>query len=828
MNFIKILKDKYNIDLNEQQQEAVLNVAGPTLLLSVPGGGKTTVIVSRIGNMILEHEIDPQKILTLTFSKASALDMEERFMKVFSEDITEKVHFSTIHSFCYRVIAYYTKTMGKSVPDVIEESEGQGSKTNILKQIYLEKNKEYISEDILEELIRSIGYVKNMLFTEQKIKEYEAGINNFFEIYCEYEKYKKEVRLIDYDDMLSGTYKLFKINKEILNLFRERYHYINVDESQDTSLAQHEIIKLLAYPKNNIFMVGDEDQSIYGFRAAFPEALLNFKNTYPGAKVLLMERNYRSTGSIVKPANIFIKQNKERYDKNMYTEREAGKPINFVYLKDKNDLFNHIASSLGRIKKGESIAILYRNNISAISFVDFFDIKGIPFYIKETNIHFFRHWLITDILAFIRLGLDMKDLEAFGQIYYKMNSYISKEMYEYVVMTIGSHKNVFESVLSFPKLPDPTRFKVYALYKNMKRISGMRPFEGIDFIENIISYRTFIFKMCMEKGYSPESLNQVLDSLKIIASKLRTYQELFSRLSYLQDLISSSQRRRYDSVILSTIHSSKGLEFDNVFIVDLIDGQFPSSISISEYEDGSASLMEEEVRLFYVGITRARTNLEIISFSNTNRRKVPISRFVKRLSDAREDKKPGYCDGLSVGARIGHLKFGVGYIKFIDSEKGIMKVEFKNCGEKTMLIEACVNNGLVRLMDEDVDLIIKPDNSKIKSLSNEELRELALDIGKTGKDKELLIELFKHGDYEVRIRACSAAAKLKDREITKHIIPCLYAKESQIRQYALRAILNSDCQEALDDVKDIIDYEDKAYNIALCRHIIRRFDIVKF
>jgi len=603
--------------------------------------------------------------------------------------------------------------MGKTFPKVIEGTENQASKAHLLKQIYLEINNEYINEDTLEELTSSISYVKNMLMDINEIEEIETSIDNFTEIYKAYEKYKREERLIDYDDMLTGTYQLFRQNREMLSFFRDKYHYINVDESQDTSFAQHELIKLLAAPKNNIFMVGDEDQSIYGFRAAFPQALLDFEKTYPGAKIMLMERNYRSTGCIVKPANMFIKQNKDRYDKNMFTHKEKGNPIEFVNLKDRNDQYIHILNSVMKAERLSHCAVLYRNNISAIPLVEFFDRNDVPFYLKETNIHFFKHWMVTDILSFIRLGLNPVDTDSFSNIYYKMNVFLSKEMHQYVLSNISKYSDVFDAVMSYPGMTQGTKRELVDICKNFKKIPTLKPLDAIEFIEKDLNYKTFVRRMCKEKGYSQESLNQIMDALKTIAEKCETYDDFFLRLEHLQKVIGECSKKGYNnSVIFSTIHSSKGLEFDNVFIIDLVEGQFPTAKSISRYDEGDRHLMEEEVRLFYVGMTRARKHLEIITFGTSNKRKIPASRFVKQLLKAqrtsifqrdlfgfKKTKDKGVQEDME-GALIEHVKFGVGQVINVDKNKGIIKVKFYDFGNKNLALNTCIEEGLIKVLKE--------------------------------------------------------------------------------------------------------------------------------
>jgi len=821
-DFLTELREKYNIDLNPQQQEAVVSIEGPSLLLSVPGGGKTTVIVSRCANMVLNHGIDPANILTLTFSRASARDMQDRFYSVFGRELICNVQFSTIHSFCYSVIRDYTAANNRPFPKIIEGNESTVNKSQILRQIYFEINKDYITEDILEDLVNSISFIKNMLYTPDKIGELDVKIKNFVEIYNAYEKLKRNERYIDYDDMLTGTYQLFMKDTGVINSLRKRYRYINVDESQDTSFVQHEIIRLLAYPKNNIFMVGDEDQSIYGFRAAFPEALLKFKETYPEARILMMERNYRSTKNIVKAANNFIKQNKERYEKEMFTENEAGNEVVFKQVTDRNEQYAYLASVLKMQDNLSECAVLFRNNISAIALVDYLEYSNIPFYIRDTNIHFFNHWVVNDILAFIRFALNPHDIEAFAQIYYKTDAYLSKDMLEFVMVNQNRDKTVLQTLLDFPQLPKRTEEAVKSLIKRFGTIEFLKPHLAIEYIEKDLGYEKYIGRASKEMGFSAESINYIIDSLKTIASRVNSFKDLFERLSVLNTAMENAvANRNRNAVVLSTIHSSKGLEFERVYMIDLVEGQFPSAKSISELEEGNRSLMEEEVRLFYVGITRAKKHLELITFSQANNKKSFVSRFVHQLKLA---QKQFSCNEICEGACVEHLKFGQGLVTRIDEVKDLIVIECKKAGVKMLSLRVCMEEGKIKPSDssECFETVFPDDKKVLLGLSVGELRELALRIGKNGKEKEILPLLFVHYDYEVRRRACSAAAKLKDAEITAHIKPCIYAKEPQIRQYALKAILKSRCRELVEDVKKVLETEDKYYNIDLCKKIIKQ------
>ncbi len=270
---------------NPQQEQAVLTIDGATLLIAVPGSGKTTVIIARIGNMIYNHFIPPEQILTLTFSVAATRDMQERFVSIFGDKFDNRLQFKTIHSFCFMVIKEYERLMNTKAFEVLENN------NQIVKQIYLELTKEYIGEDIIKEISQKIGYCKNMMIDKEGIESINLPGCDFNEIYKSYEAYKKQKQLMDYDDMLNYAYVILNKYPEVLAKYQNQFKYFNIDEAQDTSFIQHEIIRLLAQKSGNIFMVGDEDQSIYGFRAAFPKALLDFKDNYKSANVLLMEQN---------------------------------------------------------------------------------------------------------------------------------------------------------------------------------------------------------------------------------------------------------------------------------------------------------------------------------------------------------------------------------------------------------------------------------------------------------------------------------------------------------------------------------------------------------
>jgi DNA helicase II / ATP-dependent DNA helicase PcrA len=631
MSFFQLLNEQYHIVLNEYQKEAVESIKGPHLLLAVPGSGKTTVIVSRCANMILNYEIPPEKILTITFSKESARDMAGRFENIFGKDLSQRLSFSTIHSFCYSVISEYVKQHNRPFPKILDHGDSLLSKNQILRKIYRDINQEKIREERLEQLSNLIGYVKNSLFNEEEIKECETKFTHFHQIYQDYEKFKVKNRCIDFDDMLTSVWKLFRINSQILDFFREKYHYIHVDESQDTSIVQHEIIHLLAQPNNNLLMVGDEDQSIYGFRGATPKALLEFQKVYPESKVIWMERNYRSSQNIVDGANRFIKRNQQRYNKNMFTKNLVGEAISCPKFTKRHQMYGYLGSVLQKEERLSECAILYRNNFSAIPLVLEFKRRQIPFYIKEPNMSIKDHWLYRDICSFISFALDYRNIDSFSKIYFKSNSFLSKKFLDDIKANLNEDRNVFQA--AFTGLNhQKTRKILEEMLKNFDELGEVSPSKAISFIENTLGYGHYVERVLGGNPESYENVSIIMDTLKWMMAQENSLKGFFEgEKEVAQSMEEAAGNQDRNAITLSTLHASKGLEFDKVFMIDLVDGIFPTSKSMEDYEKGNILEMEEEARLFYVGMTRARKFLELITYSQMNDAKVLGSQFVKEL-----------------------------------------------------------------------------------------------------------------------------------------------------------------------------------------------------
>lgn len=701
--FLKNLETNNAVNLNESQVQGVTHKDGPLLLLATPGSGKTTVLNMRIAYLILEHNINPRNILNLTFSKMAAKDMENRFEMFFGDIIEEKIHFSTIHSFSYNIVRTFYQSEGLRYEILENRLE---NKSKILKEIFSIYNKSIITEDKLEELTNNISLIKNSMLSEGQIASKDYGITNFHQIYKDYENYKENgvpgIRLLDFDDMLVQAYNILNNDKLLLKKYREKYKYISIDESQDTSLIQHKIIELISMPLGNIFMVGDDDQSIFGFRAADPKYLLDFKKTYKDGKILKIQENFRSSQEIVNTANEFIKNNFNRYNKNMFTRNGKYKNIPVNGFENEKNQVKFIIENIKKENESHTIAILYRNNNSAIDIVNILDRESISFYIKDNNNKFFNHWVVDDVLNFFRLSFNDTKLGIFERIYTKCSSYVSKNHIESIKF-MDRKVSVFENLSSIFE-PSDYRIKTLDDIKNkFKKLNTLSPSQGIRYIREDLKYEKNLERICDTLGYSMDSVQSILNSLEMIADECDTIVDFANRLSYLKKLMNESHKNTKSNITLSTIHSSKGLEFDSVYMIDLNDSIIPSYEAINSNNN---DLIEEERRLFYVGITRAKKNLylnwvkekgskvykkslfinEIEKITNPDKYKVNDSKDIKKakfgVSERFSDTliKEGFIP--EIGKEVVHRVFGEGLVMELTDE--MITISFEKSGIKKL------------------------------------------------------------------------------------------------------------------------------------------------
>lgn len=618
MNFSE-LKQNNQIQLNKEQEKAVLSTEGAILLLAVPGSGKTTVIVTRIGYMLYCKQISASNILTLTFSVAAVKDMKERFIKKFGKEHSQELEFRTIHSFCYKILKEYEKEKKTKLFDLIT------NQNQVISKLYTQIVGEYASEVAIKEIITKIAYSKNKMLTKEEITKIEVEGVTFSNLYQRYEQYKREHRLMDFDDQLVYAYQILKQYPNMLAKLKKQYQYINVDEAQDTSKLQHEIISLLV--TNNIFMVGDEDQSIYQFRAAYPQALLNFKTRYPNSKVLLMQTNYRSSKEIIEQSNQFIKQNTDRMDKTIIPGAKIkGKKVKKIIFNSIQEQYEYVVKVSKKQK--DTLAILYRNNDSAIPLVEILKNNRIAFQLKEQDTNFFKDKMVKDIKDMFAFSKQMNNLEIFKRIYYKINCGIRKEMVEEIKQN-AIKESILDMLLKQEEIPNWQLNKLVNVKRNLQVLQHKNAYEAVMIILKEIEYEEYLQNKenQNEKG---SNYQQKLNILLGIAKRNRSVKKFLEALQQLEDIVRQGENTN-SNIILSTIHASKGLEYDKVLIIDVIDGILPIVPKIEsekEQQKEKKEQYEEEVRLCYVGMTRAKKELEILSYQQDYRGEKQTSEFL--------------------------------------------------------------------------------------------------------------------------------------------------------------------------------------------------------
>lgn len=699
--FLELIKS-LNINLTTSQMKAVTTINGPLAFIAVPGAGKTLTAITRIANMILCHDILPENILAITFSKASAQDMNKKFYDKFGYVITDKVHFSTIHSFAYSVVMHYSKLVNKNF--ILIEGNSNINKGMILADLYRKYNHEHLSEDKLEELSGYISYIKNsMIRYKDLLKEDEDvfPIPHFLDVYKNYHDIMVANNYLDFDDMLTYCLVILEKNTELLNGYKSKYKYILVDEAQDTSKVQYEIIKLLSSPLNNLCLLGDDDQVLYSWRAAFPEVLLNFNKNYPSGNIVFAEQNFRSTKCIVSAANEFIKQNKNRYIKNMITENAEGSSIKLITLSSIDEQSQYIINYLKNEKAYKNTAVLFRNNISALPLVDLFNENNIPFYIKDVVPHFFNHWITKDLLRFLEFAERPFDYDLFKDIYYKMGTYLTKQDIQKLYYDVDNKTNIFQILNK--KYPDKGFIDFYIKVGILK---NKKTFDALSYIENELGYKDYLNKYAKEFKYSMDNINTILTTLKTVSSNTEGIGEFKEKLNYLE-LTMSRAKRVTEGVTLATFHSSKGCEWDTVFVIDMIKNIFPTITSIKKaVEEEDFTELEEERRLCYVAVTRGKKQVYLIHpkgsssvffdfFQKYNNKKFEESRKkaqdIEKIKQDKEFKLALY--SLHIGQKITHKQFGVGEI--INLKSPNMEIRFSNNVTKNLSIEICLKNRLI-------------------------------------------------------------------------------------------------------------------------------------
>ena len=620
----KEFETTFSVKLNQQQKEAVQSTKGPVLLLAVPGSGKTTVLVTRLGYMIYCKNIPPESILTVTYTVAATKDMSERFAVHFGEDMAKRLEFRTINGICARIIQYYGRRIGKTPFELVKDEKAT---TGMLIRICQDHGMGYPTESDLKNVRTLITYIKNMMLNEEELQKLEEESDiRIAGIYREYCRQMREQKLMDYDDQMLYAYNMLRKDPGVLAYFQNRYPYICVDEAQDTSKIQHAIIALLAAGTGNLFMVGDEDQSIYGFRAAYPEALLSFEKKHPGAKVLLMEENFRSNAKIVEAADKFIQKNTLRHEKHMRAAREAGADIREISLKSRKAQYEYLMKAAQECTTGMAgmsgseehrgradasvteTAVLYRDNECAIPLIDLLERKNIPYRMRNADLSFFTHRTVLDVQNIIRFAMDPKDTELFMQIYYRLKLFFNKkDALRYAQISQEKDMEVLDAALKYGNLEKYQEDNIRNLKRQMVRILNMPGDEVVNQILTYMGYQDYLKKMGMNANK--------LETVKLIGSRVESPEKLLERLEELRTIIQEKVSDKDCPFILSTMHASKGLEYDTVYLLDVMDGILPEKVLANPRTASKEELetYEEERRLFYVGVTRAKNQLNVFT-----------------------------------------------------------------------------------------------------------------------------------------------------------------------------------------------------------------------
>ncbi|CEP91609.1 DNA helicase [[Clostridium] sordellii] len=671
--------------LNENQKNAVLHINGPCMVLAGPGSGKTRVITYRILNLVLNNNINPKNILAISFTKASSMEMKNRALSLSNDRRLNSVNYGTFHSVFFRILRFFEKY---ELDCILDEKNKKFAIKGILKNLNIENAED---EDTILGVINEISYVKNELMDKIDFDSEILTSDEFCRVYNMYEEYKESIKKIDFDDMLIKTYNLLKQNKQILDRVRSAYRYILVDEFQDINKVQFEVIKLIASPNNNIFVVGDEDQSIYGFRGSRPDFLLEFEDYFKGSKKYVLDINYRSKKDITDIANKLIQNNENRYEKSIKCDREHKGIVKYINTEDAEEEAKFIAKDIlskceDNCTNYDDFAVIYRTNIQSRALVDAFMDMHIPFVVRDSIVTIYDHWIARDLLAYLRLGIDTTLNEDWIRIINKPFRYISKDS-----IKLASEDRDFIGALINKANLHPKQVKTLNdLEIDLSYLKTLSPKNAISYIRTSLDYDRYVLDYCSNRKIKPTGLIEILNELESSSTHFKTINEYLEHIEKVKsEIVESRNNKNSEGVIFTTMHSAKGLEFPYVYIIGANEGTIPHEKSYDIEDDKKRKeAIEEERRLLYVGITRAQDELYISSPKNKYGRKVFQSRFIDEIkSPTKEDIK-----AIKIGDKIVHNKFGDGVI--IGKDGKMIEVKFKR-GVKDLDYSICFKNGII-------------------------------------------------------------------------------------------------------------------------------------
>lgn len=690
-------KATWKAPLNPQQEAAVQAAQGPVLLLAVPGSGKTTVLIHRLGYLIFCLGVAPEQILTVTYTVAATRDMAARFARTFGETWANRLEFRTINGLSARIIQHYERVKGRQAFTLVTE---EGRLAALVGELYRKATGEFATESTVRSLRTAITYCKNRQMTQEEIEAYQVEDIPFAKLYRQYHAELRRRRWMDYDDQMVYAAQILRQHGDILAYFQDKYRYLCVDEAQDTSRIQHTILKLLAGRRRNLFLVGDEDQSIYGFRAADPGALLRFEEEYPGGRVLFLEKNYRSTATIVAAADRFIRQNQHRRDKHMVAARGPGPAIQPIWVADRVQQYAQLAQWAQDCDR--ETAVLYRNNDSALPLLDLLDRQGTGCRCRQMEGTFFTHRVVRDVTDFIAFAAHPADGERFFRLYYKMGVGIPKAAAQWAVLQSRGEGNLMEILSHCPQLTQRSQVLCQALAEQFAQLLDDRGDEAIHRLRHHMGYGDFL----STRGSDPGKL-AILEALGRYTPNPSS---LVTRLGELRERIRQGDSDPNSPFLLSTIHGSKGLEYQRVILMDVADGVLPlADPPLGEHPDPAAvEAYEEERRLFYVAMTRAKEELFLFRFRRSDLGSTfAQDLFPDKTRRLRQAVTPRPKGGgkpappplpdlalFDAGAPVTHRAFGRGEV--VSRQGDIATILFQEKGEKKVSLSVALRQGQLR------------------------------------------------------------------------------------------------------------------------------------
>lgn len=606
------------MSFSKAQNDAVTFGKGPVLVLAGPGSGKTLTIVNRIKYLIENNKVRPEEILVITFTKYAAREMKQRFLSLVGQK-QSPVTIGTFHGIYYGILKWAYRF---GPENILSESE----RNSIIKKAVSCQEIEILDEeDFISDIGMEIGYVKNSMTSVDEFRSKKCNADAFRNIFRDYETERKKRRKIDFDDMLVLCYQLFTSRPDILKMWQNKFKYILIDEFQDINKIQYDVIKMLAAPENNLFVVGDDDQSIYRFRGADSKLMFQFTKDFPHASKILLDINFRSGANIVRQALKVIGNNEERFKKNIVTSRENGNVVHVQETKDPLDEANYVIEDIKtQISNGvrpEDIAVLYRIHTDARTIVECLMDRGIEFQMKEHLPNIYEHFIAQDIITYFRLACGNRERKELLKVMNRPVRYISRDAVSKNIFT-------FEQIRSFYIDKEWMQDRIDQLEWDLKMMCRMKPDAAIRHLRKKAGYDDFLLEYSKEKNIPYQDLIDIIREIEESASKYENLEKWLEHVEkYSAELKMKDQSRMNSSkgINLMTVHGAKGLEFDTVYIIEANEGQMPYKKSLKE------GGLEEERRLFYVAMTRAKNTLKIVYTKIKNGKDRNPSRFVDEL-----------------------------------------------------------------------------------------------------------------------------------------------------------------------------------------------------